>query len=158
MPVIARPAVTIVLIALSALTGAIAPRPAPAADLVPYDVVDGTIPESLTGRPGDPERGRAIAAGREGNCLACHHMPIPEQPFHGDLGPDLTGIGDRLTEGEIRLRLVDPKRVNEQTIMPSFYTVDGLTRVAGRYRGRPILTAAQIEDLVAYLSRLKEAR
>ena len=125
--------------------------------LVPYRVVDGEIPEPLTGRPGDPARGRAIAAGREGNCLACHRMPIPEEEFHGDVGPDLAQVGDRLSEGQLRLRLVDPKRVKEDTVMPAFHVVDRLERVAQRYRGRPILGAQQVEDVVAYLKTLGHA-
>jgi len=123
--------------------------------LVPYEVVDGAIPEPLDGRQGDPARGRAIAAGREGNCLACHHMPIPEEQFHGDVGPDLHGVGSRLSADEIRLRLVDPKQVSEQSIMPAFYVVDRLRRVAEPYEGEPILDAQQIEDLVAYLVTLE---
>jgi sulfur-oxidizing protein SoxX len=132
--------------------------PAVAADheLAAYDVVGDQIPASLTGAPGDPARGRAIAAGREGNCLACHNMPIPEQQFHGNIGPNLAGVGARLGAGALRLRLVDAKRLSGSTIMPSFYVVDGLQRVAPYYRGRPALNAEQIEDLVAYLSGLTE--
>ena len=104
----------------------------------------------------DAARGREIAAGRQANCLACHHMPIPEQPFHGDLGPDLAGVADRLTEGALRLRLVDPKRIGEASVMPAFYRVHGLTRVARRYRDRPILAAQQVEDVIAYLMTLTE--
>ncbi len=124
--------------------------------LPPYRVVGDEIPASLTGAPGDPARGRAVAAGRAGNCLACHNMPIPEQQFHGDIGPNLAGIGARLSRGALRLRLVDAKRLNARTIMPSFYMVDGLDRVAPYYRGRPALNAEQIEDLVAYLASLTE--
>ena len=83
-------------------------------------------------------------------------MPIPEEQFHGDIGPDLRGVGDRLSAGQIRLRLVDPKRVNPDTIMPAFHVTDGLERVARRYAGRPILDAGQIEDLVAWLATLTE--
>lgn len=124
--------------------------------LLPYQVIDGEIPAPLGGLIGDPVRGREISAGREGNCLACHNMPIPEQQFHGDVGPDLTGVATRLTEGEIRLRLIDPKQISDQTVMPSFYKVDGLTRVGQRYRGKTILTAVQIEDVVAYLLTLND--
>lgn len=123
--------------------------------LVPYAVVDGRIPEPLGGLAGDAARGREIAAGREGNCLACHHMPIPEQQFHGDVGPDLHGVGSRLDAGEMRLRLVDPKRIGADSIMPAFYVVDRLRRVAPQYRGQPILSAQQIEDVVAYLRTLR---
>lgn len=128
----------------------------PDRDLVPFTVVGGEIPAPLTEAPGDAARGRDIAAGRQANCLACHHMPIPEEAFHGDLGPDLAGVGDRLMEGELRLRLVDPKRIDDASVMPAFYRVHGLTRVARRYRDRPILAAQQIEDVIAYLMTLTE--
>lgn len=124
--------------------------------MVPYNVVDGMIPMSLTDQPGDPRRGREVAAGRTGNCLACHKMPIPEQQFHGDLGPNLAGVGTRFTEGELRIRLVDPKLVNPETIMPAFYKVSNLRRVKRRYLGQPMLDAQEIEDLVAYLKTLEK--
>jgi len=123
--------------------------------MVSYSVVDGMIPFSLTDQPGDPKRGREIAAGRTGNCLACHKMPIPEEQFHGDLGPNLAGVGARFTEGELRIRLVDPKLVNPETVMPAFYKISNLRRVKRRYLGQPILDAQAIEDLVAYLKTLK---
>lgn len=123
-------------------------------ELVTYSVVDNMIPVSLTDHPGDPKRGRAIAAGRDGNCLACHRMPIPEEQFHGDLGPDLIGVGSRFNEGELRIRLVDSKHVNPATIMPAFYKVSDLRRVARRYLDQPILGAQEIEDVVAYLKTL----
>ena len=122
--------------------------------LAPWRAENGAIEESLTGEAGDPARGRAVAAGRDGNCLACHAMPIPEQPFHGDVGPDLAGVGSRLAPGEIRLRLVDPRRIDEESIMPAFYKVEGLRRVSRARAGRPILDAGQIEDLVAWLTTL----
>lgn len=124
--------------------------------LAPYAVRGGAIEDSLTGAPGDPARGRAVAAGRDGNCLACHPAPIPEEQFHGDIGPDLRGVGSRLSPGELRLRIVDPKRIDETTIMPSYYKVEGLERVARAFAGRPILDAARIEDLVAWLATLKD--
>jgi sulfur-oxidizing protein SoxX len=113
------------------------------------------IPASLTGAKGDPQRGRAIVANRQvGLCLLCHSGPIPEERFQGNLAPDLKAAA-RLTEGEIRLRLVDPARANPQTIMPAYYRTEGLTRVAPSLRGKSILTAEQIEDVVAYLLTLK---
>jgi len=113
------------------------------------------IPASLTGAKGDPVRGRAIVANRQvGLCLLCHSGPFPEERFQGNLAPDLRSAA-RLSEGEIRLRLVDPARVNPQTIMPAYYRADGLTRVAPSFRGKTILTAGQIEDVVAYLATLK---
>ncbi|TMH25665.1 MAG: sulfur oxidation c-type cytochrome SoxX [Betaproteobacteria bacterium] len=114
------------------------------------------IPAPLSGAKGDPQRGRAIVANRQvGLCLLCHNGPFPEERFQGDLAPDLRGVGSRLTEGEIRLRLVDPARANPQTIMPAYYKTDGLTRVAPSYRGKPVLSAEQIEDVLAYLVTLK---
>jgi sulfur-oxidizing protein SoxX len=116
---------------------------------------DDSIPASLTGAKGDPERGRAIVANRQvGLCLLCHTGPFPEERFQGNLAPDLRTAA-RLSEGEIRLRLVDSARVNPQTIMPAYYRTEGLTRVAPAYRGKPVLSAGQIEDIVAYLLTLK---
>ena len=113
------------------------------------------IPASLTGAKGDPQRGRAIVASRQvGLCLLCHSGPFPEERFQGNLAPDLRSAA-RLTEGELRLRLVDPARANPQTIMPAYYRTEGLTRVAPSLRGKSILTAEQIEDVVAYLVTLK---
>ena len=101
-------------------------------------------------------RGRALVADRQtGLCLLCHSGPFPEQPFQGDLGPDLRGIGTRLSEGQIRLRIVDASRVNPATIMPPYYRTEGLARVAPAFRGRPVLSAEQIEDVVAFLLTLK---
>ena len=114
-----------------------------------------SIPASLTGAKGDPERGRAIVANRQvGLCLLCHSGPFPEERLQGDLAPDLRSAA-RLTEGQIRLRIVDPARVNPDTIMPAYYRTDGLTRVAPAFRGKTILTAGEIEDVVAYLVTLK---
>jgi sulfur-oxidizing protein SoxX len=116
----------------------------------------GETPASLTGAKGDPVKGRAIVANRQlGLCLLCHSGPFPEEPFQGAIGPGLNGIGARLSEGEIRLRLVDPARVNPSTIMPAYYRTEGLIRVAPAYRGKPVLTAQQIEDVVAFLATLK---
>ena len=121
-----------------------------------YEVVGDAIPKSLTGTPGDPERGRATVVKRENTCLLCHSGPFPDQRFQGDLSPNLTGTGSRWSEGELRLRLVDASRLNAATIMPSYYRVDGLNRVAQGFRGKPVLTAEQIEDVVAYLKTLKD--
>lgn len=126
------------------------------APLQPYRIVDNAIPDSLTGAPGDAVRGRAIVVRRENTCLLCHSGPFPEQRFQGNLSPDLTGVGSRWTAGELRLRLVDPSRLNPATIMPSYYRVEGLNRVAANWRDKPILTAEQIEDVVAYLGTLRD--
>ena len=132
-----------------------AARRAGAGGAAPYEVVGDAIPKSLTGAPGDPARGRAIVVKRESTCLLCHSGPFPEERFQGDLSPTLKGTGARWTEGELRLRMVDATRLNPATIMPSFYRVDGLNRVAPTWRGKPILTAEQIEDVVAYLTTLR---
>lgn len=119
-------------------------------------VAGDELPASLTGAKGDPARGRAIVANRQvGLCLLCHSGPFPEERFQGDLAPDLKGVGARLSEGEIRARIVDPGRSNPDTVMPAYYKTDGLTRVAPAFRSRTILTAEQIEDIVAYLATLK---
>ena len=121
-----------------------------------YQVVGDAIPASLTGVAGDPVRGRAIVVKRESTCLLCHSGPFPEERFQGDLSPDLKGVGARWTQGQLRLRLVDASRLNPATIMPSYYRVKGLNRVAPAWRGKPILSAEQIEDVVAYLATLRE--
>ena len=105
---------------------------------------------------GDPERGRQIVANRQvGLCLLCHTAPIPEERFQGDLAPDLKGVGARLSAAQIRSRIVDPSRANPDTIMPAYYRTEGLTRVASQFQGKTILSAEQIDDVVAYLSTLK---
>ena len=115
--------------------------------------------QPLTSEPGNPGRGRRIVADAENvTCLICHVLPLPEEPDMGEIGPSLIGVGDRLTEAELRQRLVDPKWLNRETIMPSYYQVDGLHRVAESYRGRTIYTAQEIEDVVAYLASLKEPK
>jgi sulfur-oxidizing protein SoxX len=112
---------------------------------------------SLTGSPGDPARGRAIVANRQvGLCLLCHSGPIPEERFQGNLAPDLRGAGARWTEGQLRQRIVDSGRINATTIMPAYHRTEGLVRVAPAWRGKPILTAEQVEDVVAYLKTLKD--
>ena len=140
--------------ALAASLSAATVAPAQEA-LRPYDVVGNAIPKSLTGAPGDPARGRAIVIKRDSTCLLCHSGPFPEERFQGDLSPSLAGTGARWSEGELRLRMVDASRLNPATIMPSFYRVDGLNRVAPAWRGKSILTAEQIEDVVAFLATLR---
>jgi L-cysteine S-thiosulfotransferase len=125
--------------------------------LRPFTVAGDAIPDSLTGAPGDPARGRTLVADRQrGLCLLCHPGPFPEQRFQGDLAPDLRGAGGRWSEGQLRLRLVDGSRLNPDTIMPSYYRIDGLTRVGRPWVGKPVLSAEQIEDIVTFLAILKE--
>jgi L-cysteine S-thiosulfotransferase len=116
---------------------------------------EDSIPASLTGSKGDPARGRAIVANRQvGLCLLCHSGPFPEERFQGNLAPDLRSSA-RLSEGQIRQRLVDPAKANPDTIMPAYFKAEGLNRVAPSLRGKTVLTAEQIEDIVAYLVTLK---
>nr|VFJ76874.1 MAG: sulfur-oxidizing protein SoxX [Candidatus Kentron sp. FW] len=124
--------------------------------MIDYEVVGIGIPTSLTGKPGDQDTGRDLAIERKkGNCLACHRMPIPEEDDHGAIGPDLTHVASRLTGAQLRLRVVDSKRINPSTMMPAFYRIDGFHRVAKKFQGKPILTAGEVEDVVAYLVTLK---
>ncbi len=128
-----------------------------AQELRPYVVAGDAIPASLTGQPGDPVKGRAIVADRTvGLCVLCHSGPFPEVPLQGNLAPSLAGAGARNTAGQLRLRLINPARLVPDTIMPPYYRLDGLQHVARAYDGKTILTAGQIEDVVAYLVTLKE--
>jgi sulfur-oxidizing protein SoxX len=135
--------------------------------LRPYTIAGDAIPASLTGpigtgaigtgAIGDPVRGRAVVIDRRlGACLLCHTGPFPEEKFQGTLAPDLSGVGSRWSEGQLRLRLVDPTRLNPDTIMPAYYRVEGLTRIGLAWRGKPVLTAEQIEDVVAFLVTLRD--
>jgi len=141
---------------IAALLAAALPAPAAAQDLASYTVSGDGITDSLTGQPGDPARGRALVAERSSTCLLCHSGPFPEIRFQGDLAPNLAGAGNRATPAQLRLRLVDAGKLNPATIMPSYYRVDGLTRVGRAWRDKPILSAEQIEDIVAYLTTLRE--
>ena len=122
--------------------------------LQPYVVTGDSILDSLTGAPGDATHGRALVLERTNTCILCHSGPFPEEKFQGDLAPNLAGSGSRWSVGQLRLRLVDASRFNPGTIMPSYYRLDGLDRVAPNWRGKPILSAEQIEDIVAYLATL----
>ena len=144
--------------AVIAATLSLVSAPASAEDgLRPFTVVGDAIPASLTGAQGNPAEGEKIVTNRQvGLCLLCHSGPYPQERFQGTLAPDLKGAGTRSTEGQLRLRIVDASRINPQTIMPPYYRVDGLNRVSPGFRGKPILSAEQIEDVVAYLMTLKD--
>lgn len=141
----------------AAFAGAVIAVSAAASDtaLVPFEVVELSIPKPLTETPGDPGRGRALALDRsKGNCITCHEMPV-RADFQGNLGPPLDGIGARYEPGELRLRLVDSKRINPDSNMPSFYRLEGLVGVRRDWRGKTILSAQEVEDVLAYLLTLK---
>lgn len=135
------------------------------ADVAPGDLAfeNGALPSPLTDTPGDPVRGRAVLADRGlGNCIACHmNSEMQDVPWHGEVGPPLDGVADRWSEAELRGIVANAKMTFEGTIMPAFYKVDGFIRPGDGYTGKPateitpILTAQQIEDIVAYLMTLK---
>jgi sulfur-oxidizing protein SoxX len=112
--------------------------------------------QSLSGQPGDVKRGRALVVSRQdGLCILCHSGPFPEERFQGNLAPDLAASAARLSPAQLRARIVDASRFNPDTIMPSYFRTEGLTRVAPQFAGKTILTAQDIEDVVAFLVSLK---
>ena len=140
------------------------------ADVAPGDIVwgeYGSIEQPLTDTPGDPEEGRAVMATNAlGNCVACHSIEAMEDvPFHGTIAPELQGAGDRWTEAELRGIVVDAKQLFPDSFMPGMYKVGPFIRPGVKFTGKapdapediqPILTAQQVEDVVAYLVTLKE--
>ncbi len=148
-----RPALALALVMLlPAVSGA-----QPAAGGQAFRIAGDAIPDSLTGVPGDAARGRAIVASRQtGLCLLCHAGPLPEERFQGNLAPELAGSGSRWSEGQLRLRVVDARRLNPQTLMPSYFQTGGLERVGAAWQGQPVLAAQQIEDVVAFLRTMQD--
>jgi sulfur-oxidizing protein SoxX len=125
------------------------------ANAAEFKVVDDTIPESLTGKAGDPIAGKkAVINRKKGNCVTCHVMPIPEEQFHGNIGPDLTEVATYMSAAEMRIRLADPKLINPDTIMPA-YLKPGTTAVMKKFVGKTILNPQEVEDIIAYLLTLK---
>jgi len=119
------------------------------------EVVGDGMPKPLAS-PGDAERGRALLIERAAaNCVLCHALPDRALRVAGNVGPSLAGVGSRLSAAQLRLRIADIQRVDRDVVMPSYYRTEALDRVAADYRGRPILEAQQVEDLVAYLETLK---
>jgi L-cysteine S-thiosulfotransferase len=121
-------------------------------------LLDGVVEVSLTGQPGDPVEGRKVFANRkQGNCLACHvNSDLSEEIFHGEVGPPIDGVADRWSAGELRAIVTNSKEVFEGTIMPAFYIDSGYERPLEKFAGKSILSAQQVEDVVAYLMTLKE--
>ncbi len=151
------------LAALSLVAGMLAiTAPYATAEVVLPDAVmidDGEVAKSLTGSAGNPENGRKVFANRkQGNCLACHmNKDLSEQPFHGEVGPTLDGVADRWEEPELRAILINSKiALSEDTIMPSFYRLKNGARTMDKFDGKTILSAEQVEDVLAYLKTLKE--
>jgi sulfur-oxidizing protein SoxX len=122
-----------------------------------FEVVGDAIPRPLAAEPGDAARGRSIVVNRDqGGCTLCHEVP-GEKTF-GNVAPTLSGAGAKLSVGQLRLRVADSTRVNPDTPMPAYYRTEGLTQVAQAYRGKPVLSAQQVEDVVAWLATLKEPK
>ncbi len=122
-----------------------------------FRVEGDEIPAPLAAEPGNGLRGRAIVVSRQtGLCLLCHSGPFPEARAQGTLAPSLAGAGSRWSEGQLRLRVADARRIDPATMMPSYYRIDGLTRVGTAWQGRPVLTGQQIEDVVAFLRTLRD--
>jgi len=126
---------------------------------------DGAIAASLSGAPGDAASGAILMNKGSGNCIACHAVDaLSDLPFHGEVGPPLNGAGDRWSEAELRGIVADAKMMFDGTVMPSFYKTTGFTRLGDAYTGKahgdtevqPLLTAQEIEDVVAFLVTLKE--
>jgi len=124
-------------------------------DGVALRVVGDGIPQALASA-GDAARGRALILARDpANCILCHGITDPAIRFAGNLAPPLDGAGARNTAAQLRLRIADSARLNPQTIMPSYHRTEGFENVASAYRGKPILSPQQVEDLVAFLLTLK---
>jgi sulfur-oxidizing protein SoxX len=122
-----------------------------------YEVTGYEIVKPLTDVPGDAARGREIVTSRQvGLCLLCHSGPFPDPHLQGSLAPSLAGAGSRGSEGQLRLRIVDARRANPATVMPSYLRTDGLIRVGRAWQGKPVLTPQQIEDVVAFLRTLRD--
>jgi L-cysteine S-thiosulfotransferase len=122
-----------------------------------FEAVGDAIPRPLTAEPGDAARGRSIVANRDqGGCTLCH--AVPGETRFGNIAPPLAGVGARFSIAQLRLRIADSTRVNPETPMPAYYRTEGLTQVAVAFRGKPVLSAQQVEDVVAWLATLKEPR
>ncbi|WP_018390809.1 sulfur oxidation c-type cytochrome SoxX [Ancylobacter sp. FA202] len=122
-----------------------------------YVVTGDAIIEPLAGRRGDAALGQALIGERHRSlCILCHAVPGGAAQLQGTLAPSLTGIGSRLDEGQIRLRIVDMKRLNPESLMPTYHAPPDGARIAPAWQGKPVLGAAEIEHLVAYLVTLKE--
>ena len=141
----------LVAAALAGACGLVSAQP-----VASYTVDGDGIAQALLGLRGDPQRGRAIVASRQaGLCLLCHSAPVPEERFQGDLAPSLAGVGSRYSEAQLRLRVVDPRRVNPASFMPAFHSAQNPSRVGAAWVGKPILSAQQVEDVVAWLATLR---
>lgn len=157
MKIISTTAAILVLTCSTALAGETAPED------VTFE--EGAVAQSLTGKPGDPAAGREVVGSKSlGNCVACHAATdLADIPFHGEIGPPLDGAGDRWSEAQLRGIVANAKMMFNGSMMPSFYKTEGFIRPGKAYTGKaaddtfgPLLSAQQIEDVVAYLVTLKD--
>lgn len=136
-------------------------------EMAPKDVayVEGAVEASLTGTPGNPDEGvKVMTTNALGNCVACHQVnAIPNVQFPGNIAPPLDGVADRWSEAQLRGIVANAKMTFEGSFMPAFYKTEGFIRPGAAYSGKapegdlpPILSAQQIEDVVAFLMTLKE--
>lgn len=153
---------TSLIVAVAGLSAGAAFAEPPAPSAVVF--TDGAVAESLTGAPGDPAKGRIVMDKNDGNCIACHHVTdLADLLFPGEIGPSLDGVASRWSEAELRGIVSNAKIMFPDSMMPSFYKDTGYIRPGDGYTGKapkealkPLLTAEQIEDVVAYLMTLKE--
>ena len=145
--------------ATAAIIGVLSAGNSLAADTVSYKIVDEGVPEALTAEAGDATRGEAVYLNRKkGNCLACHETTaLKNHPFHGNVGPPMDGVASRYSAAELRLRIANPKVLNEDTIMPAFYRNDGFMRVHKNFKGKTVLSAQEVEDIIAARDKTKDA-
>ena len=149
-----------------AATATLIALPISAETVAPTNVAfsDGAVSGSLTGVAGDSAEGRVLMNKGSGNCIACHAVSdLDDLPFHGEIGPNLDGVGDRWSEAELRGIIANAKEMFPETMMPSFYRTTGFIRPGNAFTGKaaqgelePLLTAQQVENVVAYLLTLKE--
>ena len=104
---------------------------------------------------GNSDIGKTVFKSRRVNCLSCHEAPIPEERFHGNFGPSLSGVGSKYSKAEIRIRIIDARLINPDTIMPSYFKILKYPRTPESFLGKTILTAEEVEHLVEYLYSLK---
>lgn len=136
--------------------------PVKAEEMVKFEISGGDTPmiaKSLTGKAGDAAKGKKVAINRKkGNCLACHAVTVlKDVPYHGEVAPTLDGVADRYKPGQLRMMIVDQKKYFPDTIMPAMYRKDGLHRVQKKWQGKTILTAQEVEDILAFILTLKDS-
>lgn len=127
-----------------------------AAAATDYTVTDDTIQQALTEQPGNAKNGLEVFLDRDrGHCLLCHQVSSLDATFQGDIGPNLSRVGEHRSEAQLRLRLVDGTRLNPNTVMPAYFRTDKLQQIGKDYQGKTVLTAQEVEDVIAYLRTLR---